>query len=120
MSKKLENFAIGFGLYYLMVYGLLFFPAIVMMEQFGSLDDWADYGDPSGLIAGALAGGITIIIILFLCGLFVRYQSISALLLLISIYLFFLWPFIQWVKWMYSDNIYNDIPFPGFDWIPFW
>jgi hypothetical protein len=131
MSKSnIDNYIIGFCAYYLMVYAVVFYPAIVMMQQFGSLDDWADYGDPSGIIAGILAGGSTVAIILFLCFCFRETGDFRYLLVLIIIYIFFLHPFIQYLDWIFnpeyiggnnnmSDSYLDTAPFPGFDWIPF-
>ena len=129
-SNDINNFIIGFCAYYLIVYALAFYPAIVVMQQFGSLDGWAEYGDPSGLVSGVLAGGLTVFTICFLAKCFRETGDLRYLYILIGIYLFFLWPFIQYLDWIFnpeytgsnnnmSDTFLDTAPFPGFDWIPF-
>ena len=117
--SKIDNastFAQGFGAYYIMSCGLAFYPAIVMIQQFGSLDSDL-FG---GLMRGFLAGGVTALVIYLLFLGYQRTEKFGYLILLIGIYLFFLHPFIQYVKWMWGPTFYNDINgFPGFDWLPF-
>jgi len=106
MIKKgdVENFAIGFGSYYLILYVIIFCiicsPVIVMTVQFNFL-----------------VGFVVIFVILgLLAGYFFR-RKIGYLILLIGIYLSIAHPFCQWARWV-IDGIYEkDIgPFPGFDW----
>jgi len=112
-KNDIENFAIGFGLYYLMVYAFLFYPAVVMIEQFGNLEEGG------GLIFGFLAGAITVVTILFLAHMVKETGKPGYKAILVGIYLYFLYPFWQYVSWMWGDTFYSDDGFPGFDWNPF-
>ena len=119
-SNTASNYAIGFGAYYLLRYGILFYPAIVMMVQFGNLEE------DIGLIKGIIATVITIFIIWKLFTNYLITKKIIPLLLLVAIYLITLCPFFQYIHWVYTADYasshpenFDKVPFEGFDWIPF-
>ena len=110
-SKQLNNMVVTLGAYWLAAMALVLYPSIVMIEQFGSLD--------GGMMEGFIAGLLTTAIILILCAFFRETGKPGYLILLIFIYLFFLWPFLQYLGWMFGDAFYTDDGvFPAFDWIP--
>ena len=76
-SDTAANYASGVAAYYLMVYGLLFYPVIVMIQQFGNSED--------NLTGGFLAGGITTFVIWLLFTIYINTKNIIPLLLLISV-----------------------------------
>ena len=119
-SNTASNYAIGIGAYYLLRYSILFYPAIVMMVQFGSLEE------DIGLIKGILATVITVFIIWKLFTNYLTTKNTTSLLLLVAIYLITLCPFFQYIHWVHTADYasshpenFDKVPFAGFDWIPF-
>ena len=106
--KYAENTIIGFGAYYLMVYGLLFYPALVVGMKI------TKDTNPDMPICPEFYGIIFFLITVKMLML-MFYNKLWQFL--VPIYLFCLWPFIQIVQWIYNSA--SDEPFPGFDWIPF-
>ena len=109
-----EEYAIGAGSYYLGVFCLAFYPAIVMLIPFFEKEEWVN---------GFIAFGVTYAILFILMGIFVETRNLVVLLLLIGIYLFFLGPAVQYILYINEgerDPIHHEtIPFPGFTWSPF-
>ena len=119
-SNTASNYAIGFGAYYLLRYGLLFYPAIVMMVQFGNLED------DIGLVKGIIATILTIAIIWRLIYVFKTYNSKPALIILLCIYAITLCPFFQYIHWGHTADYisnhpenFDKVPFEGFKWLLF-
>ena len=109
----------GFTTYYAMVYGLIFYPVIVMIVQFGDLKD------RSTLSSACWAGGLMFLAIIGLAHGYARTRKPGYLTLLVGIYLVCLWPFIQYVHYLYSPHWDGsgaesvEILFQGINWIPF-
>ncbi len=121
MSKNLNTFAIGFGLYYLLRFIVAFYPAFVVCFYIYQ-DILVD--DPGEILGASIVGGINFFLwyfcILWLIGR--TREDIRTWWTIIVIYLVTLHPFIQIVKWIWHTNengVYTQIVWPGFDWVPF-
>ena len=111
-KSDVEDFAIGVGAYYLFYFLLAFYPATIMAIHFTDMANDEVFG-------GLIAFGITFGVIWLLDAIYKVSGNIIPLLLLIGIYLFYLWPFIQLLKILWNDFDPN-VPFPAFDWWFFW
>lgn len=111
----IETFAIGAGTYFGMVYGLIFYPCLIVGAQISSicinhLGQAVGDGHVWGIIAAIVFGFFIMIL-----------QTLQKLKLLLIIYGVTLWPFISMVRWIWHTDewgYFSSIPFPGLDWIP--
>lgn len=121
-----ETFAIGVAAYYGMLYGLIFYPAVVIGADVGyRAHRWwgEDYWDaiPHWMMAGFFSGGIVIFSILYAFHRWKWYGSRKCIKFLLILYGITLWPFISYCQWIwgpYAKSAY-ELPWQGMDWIPF-
>ncbi len=118
MRKKgnIGTYAAGAGAYFGMVYGLIFYPALVIGIQIGSICiDYLGQAVGDGYVWGIIAAIVFGFFIVIL-------QALGKLKPIVWIYVATLWPFISIVRWIWHVDEwgnFSSIPFPGLNWIPF-
>ena len=116
--SDVETYGIGAGAYFGMVYGLIFYPSIVVGFLTSAICiDHMNMAIGDGYVWGIIATIVFIFSIVIL-------QILRKWKAILTIYVITLWPFINIVKWIYSGHLLEDGtwgtgPFPGLDWIPF-
>ncbi len=127
VRETVEYGVIGGGATCLFSFCIAFFPAVVFGVQ---VNEWL-WGSMAKEVSYVWGIGATIVGAIVISILIVRAlvtKNPKLWIFIVSLYLFTLWPFIQFVMWSGSDDRYAEansatgyaaIPFPGFDWIPF-
>lgn len=105
-----EDFAIGVGAYFLFSFLLAFYPATIMLIHFYSEED-----PFKSLIVFGISAGI----IWLLHTIFKYSRNLIVLLILIGIYLFYLGPLYQLIRWYSISLDHYGFQWTGFNWLFF-